>query len=369
MADNVEKDQKTEEATPRRREEAREKGQVAQSKELVAALMLCSGLGAIVLGGGRLASEAGDMVRAFVAQVALAQQLDFSPEAASAQFKQALGSMVGPLMAVFLPAVAIGALVGYGQVGFRVTPKAVETDLTKLNPVKGLERLFSMRSFFRTGMSLAKIAAIALTMTVIAWTQIPGVIELSGSELGPLLVGIGHVALRCTGGALVAILVLALADFFYQRFQHDKDLRMSKQEIREEHKATEGDPKLKGRVRAIQRELAQRRMMADVPKATVVVTNPTHFAVALRYERDAEGAARTAAPVVVAKGVDQVAERIKQVAREAGVTLYEDVQLARALWRQAEIGDLIPEELYGAVAVVIRYVWQVEGKELAAARG
>ncbi|MCP3860357.1 MAG: EscU/YscU/HrcU family type III secretion system export apparatus switch protein, partial [Phycisphaeraceae bacterium] len=162
---------------------------------------------------------------------------------------------------------------------------------------------------------------------------------MGDNELRPLLVGIGIIAMRCVTGALIVIVALAFADLAYQRFQHGKDLRMTKKEIKEEHRLTDGDPHVKARVRQLQREMATRRMMDDVPDSTVVVTNPTHFAVALKYERNANGAGATSAPVVVAKGADHLAQKIKAVAAEAGVVLYEDVPLARALFAQAEIGE------------------------------
>jgi flagellar biosynthetic protein FlhB len=168
------------------------------------------------------------------------------------------------------------------------------------------------------------------------------------------------------------VATIALGDFVYQRWQHENELKMTKHEIKDELKRAEGDPHVKARVRQIQRELARRRMMSEVPKATVVITNPTHYAVALRYDRDASPARGTnvsarRAPYVVAKGADLVAERIKQVAREADVTCYEDVALARALHAGVEIGQEIPEELYQAVASVLAYVYRVQRKPLAAA--
>jgi len=169
---------------------------------------------------------------------------------------------------------------------------------------------------------------------------------------------VGLVALRATGAALAVILALAVLDALFQRLQHERDLRMTRAEVKEEHRLTEGDPHVRARIRSIQRELAMRRMMSDVPKSTVVVTNPTHYAVALRYERQAGG--RTSAPIVSAKGVDHLAQRIKAVAAEHGVRCHEDVALARALYARVRVGQEIPEELYGAVAAVIATVYRLE---------
>jgi flagellar biosynthetic protein FlhB len=180
----------------------------------------------------------------------------------------------------------------------------------------------------------------------------------------------GSVVLHCTSAALAAILALALADLFWQRVSYARDMRMSKKEVRDEAKSTEGDPHIKSKIRQLQREMAQSRMMSDVPKATVVVTNPTHFAVALRYERsegEALGKRRRAAPYVVAKGADHIAQRIKQVAASHLIPCVEDVQLARALHAQVEIGDEVPEQLYQAVATVLAQVYRIQEQGVPAA--
>jgi len=369
MSDEPGKDEKTEEATPRHVEQAREKGQVAQSQELVAALMLCAGGLSLTFGGEAMANAVANLLRGSIHQLAGAADFDFSAESFAKQLEGTLGVVVLPMLGFVLPALAVGILVGYGQIGFRVAPKAVAPELAKLDPVKGAKRMFSLRAMVRTGMAFSKIVLIAGTMVILAWIHVPDIIQLAGSPLGPLLVGMAHIAIRCATGALLVILALALFDFAYQRYQHGADLRMTKQQVKEEHKSTEGDPQIKARVRQMQREMARRRMMADVPKATVVVTNPTHFAIALRYAHGADGEPETSAPVVVAKGVDQVAQRIKAVAREAGVMLYEDVTLARTMYPEVEIGQVIPEDLYQAVAVVIRYVQSVRGMHAARKSG
>jgi flagellar biosynthesis protein FlhB len=174
--------------------------------------------------------------------------------------------------------------------------------------------------------------------------------------LGPALVAIGRIVSRAAVAGVIVITLLALFDLWFQRAQHAKEMKMSKKELRDEHKSSEGDPMVKARIRQVQREVASQRMMEEVPNATVVVTNPTHFAVALRYTSEEGGA-----PRVVAKGVDEIARKIKDVAREAGVLVYEDPPLARALHRGCQIGDEVPEELFQAVAGVLAYVYRVQG--------
>ena len=367
MAETEDADQRTEQATPRRRSEAREKGQVPLSTELIAALLLIAWCAALVLGGGDLARSIGGALSGSLEHMGALGREELSTPAAAALVSD-VGLRVGWVMlALTGPLVLFAALAGYLQIGFQVTPKAVEADLAKLNPLKGLQRMFSARTAMRTTLALAKLSVIAGVMALVAWTQLDRIVALAGADLGPALAGVGHVALRCVASALLAVLVLAAADAAFQRWQNERDLRMTRQELREELKNLEGDPHIRARIRRVQRELASRRMMADVPKATVVVTNPTHYAVALRYERAPEGGKPAGAPRVVAKGVDRVAERIKEVAREAGLLCYEDVPLARALHARCEIGDEVPVELYQAVAEVLAYVYRIQGAALSAA--
>jgi flagellar biosynthetic protein FlhB len=357
---DTDRDQRTEEATPRRREEARERGQVAISSELIAALMLSAGVGSMLLVGGAFADSTGGVIARSIELMGDRGTMELSPRIAAGILDSTLRAIGPGLAGIVIPVVIVGALVGYGQVGFRVAPKAVAMDASKLDPLKGLRRIFGARGVVRTIMAALKIFTIAGTMSVIAWLQVPQIIRLGPTDLGPLLRGLGHVALRCTAGALIAILLLSLVDLLFQRWQQERDLRMTRQEVKEEHKNTEGDPHVKGRIRSVQREMARRRMMAEVPKATVVVTNPTHYAVALRYERDGAGNPISTAPVCVAKGVDSVAQRIKSIAREHGVVCYEDRPLARSLYAQVEVGEEIPEDLYAAVAAVLTYVYRLD---------
>ena len=255
------------------------------------------------------------------------------------------------------PLFVLSLLVAFGQVGFQIAPKAIEMEPSKIDPIKGIGRLFSMRSLVRTGLALLKLAAIGLAISLTAYGQLDELASIDGVDVGPaLLVGNGLFVRSCVA-ALISILAIAVIDLAFQRWQHSKDLRMSKQEVKEEMKNVEGDPHVKGRIRQLQREMASRRMMHEVPDATVVVTNPTHYAVALKYDRDdADGFA----PRVVAKGVDSVAQRIKELARENDVICFENVPLARALHAQCEIGDFIPEDLFEAVASVLAYVYRVQ---------
>ena len=357
MADQADKQQKTEEATPQRRREAREKGQVALSSEAISAMSLIAIAGSVLVMGGFLAQAVGALVVTSLENVGSNGLLSIESASAANLVKGSVQGIAAEFFLVILPALGVAALVGYGQVGLQLSPKAISLDFGKINPQKGVKRLFSARGVMRASMALAKVLIVMATIGIVAWMQAPNVSALAGAELGPALQMVGAILVRCVASALLAILALGLIDLVFQRNQHSKDLRMTRQEIKEEMKNTEGDPHLKARVRQIQREVASRRMMSDVPSATVVITNPTHYAVALQYDRDsAEGSA----PRVVAKGVDAVAQRIKQVAAEAGVTLFEDRPLARALHARAEIGEEVPVDLFEAVAAVLAYVYRVD---------
>ena len=360
MADNEDKEQKTEEATPRREEEAREKGQVPMSNEVMSAIGLCVGVAVLAVGGQKLATAVAELIVSTVHILPSVGTEEMTIPIGAQLIRGSFLSVGGILLATTLPAILLGGLSGYGQIGFRITPKAVELDPSKLNVVKGFGRLFSARAFVRTGMALAKVLLIAAVVAIIAWSHLPEIVRLSDCEVNPLVAGVGHIALRCVTGALIVILILAFVDLIFQRYQHGKDLRMTRQEVKEEHRLTDGDPHVKARIRQLQREMAARRMMDDVPKSTVVVTNPTHYAVALEYDREGtDGVSR--APIVTAKGADHLAQRIKKVAQEANVVLYEDVPLARALYAQCVVGQEIPEDLYSAVAAVLGYVYRLRG--------
>jgi flagellar biosynthetic protein FlhB len=356
MAENDDREQRTEAATPRRREEARDRGQVPLSSELVSAIGLAVGIGVLSVGGAELARTVAAAMEHGFRALGDGATRDLSIPESAALLRGSVTGVLGALCMVVVPTVLACALTGYAQVGFRFAPKALEIDPSKLDPVRGLERIMSARGFVRTGLSLAKVLLISAAAGTVAWLHVDQIGRVSTNELGPLLAALGVVALRTTVAALLVILVLAGLDALFQRQQYERDLRMTRAEVKEEHRLTEGDPHVRARIRAVQRELAMRRMMDDVPKATVVVTNPTHYAVALRYER--EGA--SGAPLVVAKGVYHLAEKIKSVARASGVACHEDVPLARALHSRVAIGQEIPEELYAAVAVVLATVYRLQ---------
>ncbi len=358
MAEEGDRDDKTEAATPKRREDAREEGQVAMSSDAIAAAGLVASAVVLVVGGGMIARSSGMLIRGVCLDIGTLGRAEFTETEWANLVAQSAKSLSLPALALILPLGAVVTFAAYAQAGLRIAPKAIKWNPGRLNPVQGWGRVFSTRGVVRTLSSLVKILLITGVTCWAAWNDVPLMSSIAGGDLGPALVVFGKVFTHCSLAALIAIVAVALFDFLYQRWQHERDLRMSKKDIQEEVKSTDGDPHVKARIRAIQREMSRRRMMADVPKATVVITNPTHYAVALRYEKQGDEATGRA-PIVVAKGVDDVAQRIKAIAREAGVPLHEDVPLARALHARVEIGQEIPEQLFQAVASVLAYVYRI----------
>jgi flagellar biosynthetic protein FlhB len=355
-----ERDQRTEEATPRRRQEARERGQVALSSEFVAVAGLLAGAGALAFGGPALCRRLAEELVASTERLGDLGAKPLDVPAWAGLVSSSAEGLLGALALVVVPTVAVAALAGYLQVGLHVAPKALEADPAKLDPVRGLGRLFSLRGATRTGFALAKVFLITGVAGAVTWMHASEILEVGHNQLGPLLLASGTVLARVAMAVLTVLLALGGLDVLVQRLQQDRDLRMTRAEVKEEHRLLEGDPHVRARLRAARRELVMQRMMSDLPKATVVVTNPTHYAVALRYER---GAAEARAPVVVAKGLDHLAERIKVLAAVHGVPQHEDVALARALYRRVKVGQEIPEELFGAVAAVLAHVYRLQGAE------
>lgn len=361
MAESLEdRDQRTEEATPRRKQDARNSGKVAYSQELGAAVTGLAGMVSILVGGPRLVEALGRLLGRFALRLPEAAQIEWVPTDVVALVLECLVVVGFALLLVVGPILVAAACASWGQVGFVIAGEAVGINPSRLDPSANLSKFFSLRSLTKVSFGFLHIAVIGTVGSLVLWRGMPAIVATAGGDVGPFLVALGAVAWKLGLWVLGCGLALSLGDVFFQRWQHARDLRMTKDEVKREHKSTEGDPRVKSRIRQVQREVSRRRMMQDVPKATVVVTNPTHVAVALSYPRDAAGQPLHAAPRVVAKGFDEVAQRIKSVALEAGVPLHEDVQLARALHRRVEIGAEIPEDLYTAVAEVLNYVYRVQ---------
>ncbi|MDN7443814.1 flagellar biosynthesis protein FlhB [Burkholderia cepacia] len=351
MADESDLD-KTEAATPRRREKAREEGQVARSRELASFALLAAGFYGAWLLAGPSGGHLQAMVRgAFMFDRATAFDTNRMLSAAGSASLEGFAALL-PLLALTGVA-ALLAPMALG--GWLISQKTFELKFDRLNPISGLGRIFSIQGPIQLGMSLAKTLVVGVIGGVAIWRSKDELLGLAMQPLGVALPDALHLVAVCCGTTVAGMLVVAALDVPYQIWQYNKKLRMTKEEVKREHRENEGDPHVKGRIRQQQRAIARRRMMAAVPKADVVVTNPTHFAVALQYT---DGEMR--APKVVAKGVNLVAARIRELAAEHNVPLLEAPPLARALYHNVELEREIPGSLYSAVAEVLAWVYQLK---------
>lgn len=343
--------EKTEPASPRRLEQAREEGDVPRSRELATCtILLAAGLGLWFSGGALVRS----LNRMLASGLSFERELAFDPSLLLVR----LGTFAGDALLALAPLAGILVLVALGSPmligGWLFTTKSLQPNFARMNPMKGLGNMFSVRALVELLKALGK----ALLIGSIAWMVIRSDIEpMLALVTEPLTSGSVHMANLLLSGFIAIVcglVVIALIDVPYVLWQYANKLKMTREELRQEAKESEGDPQVKARIRQLQREMARRRMMAEVPTADVVVTNPTHYAVALKYT---EGKMR--APTVVAKGADEVAAKIRELAAEHKVAMLEAPPLARALYRHTEIGDEIPATLYTAVAEVLAYVFQL----------
>ena len=351
MAENPAQE-RTEQATPKRLREAREKGQIPRSRELnTMALLMASAGGLLVMGRSMVSDLEAIMRYGLAIEPARSMNTDSVIETFSTIGLQSL-MIVAPLFLLLVVA-AIMTPIGLG--GFSFSIKAISFKFEKLDPIKGLGRIFALRGLMELLKVLAKFGLVTAISALILWSLMD---ELLGLGDEPLHQALAHVAQLCGWSFLACssvLILVAAADVPFQLWQHSKEMKMTKQEVKDESKETDGRPEVKSRIRSMQQELSQRRMMEAVPDADVVITNPTHFAVALRYDQFS-----MQAPVVVAKGADLVALRIRSVADENHVTIVSAPPLARALYASTEIDQEIPAGLYVAVANVLSYVYQID---------
>ena len=358
MAEEADDDaSKTEEPTGKRLEDAREKGQIALSREITHWMMFVAAtLSLSIFADFAWRRLTASMLPFF----ARPHDMDVSVNGLQRIVAHSLVEpliAIGPLLAVLVFAAIAAQL---AQNGLVVSGESLKPQFSRLSPVTGLKRLFSANSLIEFVKGLIKIAIVAAAAWYVIADQVKDIarfIDMDPGQLGPIM---GDMTIAVMIAVIAVMTAIAALDVFWQRFQHTKRLRMTKQEIKEEYKQAEGDPVVKGRIKQLRMERARKRMMAEVPKATVVVTNPTHFAVALRYE---EG--KSAAPVCVAKGTDLVALRIRDLARESDVPIVENPPLARALFASVELEEEVKPEQYKAVAEVISYVFALRKRTAA----
>jgi flagellar biosynthetic protein FlhB len=342
--------EKTEKPTAKRKDKARKEGQVARSQEVNSSIVLLATLATLAVTAPRLLAACEKIMAGGLARSA-------DPSVASSGGVQGLlqwgmGSFASAAAPVLLVAVAAGVVASVAQVGFRVTTKQLKPSFDKINLAKGLKRMVSPSQGVELLKSLAKLGAVGLVAGQAVWSRLPRLGLLVGMPPGRLLVELAHLVYSIAIRVVFAMLVIAALDFVWQRYRHGKSMKMSKEEVRKEAKESDVSPEMKSMQRRRQSDAARKRMLADVPTADVVVVNPTHFAVALRYDGSAP------APQVVAKGLDHLALTIRRIAEEHGVTVVHEPPLARALYRDVELGHMIPEELFTAVAEVLAFVFR-----------
>ena len=347
--------EKTEKATPKKRQDSRKKGQVLKSQDVTSAIVLLSVFLFMFFFSGFLRNEIFTFFNVTFTKYMLMDSI--SIPIAIEIYKDMLMEMAMILLPIMLVAVVAAIAANFFQFGLLFTTEPLKFDLKKIDPIKGLKRIFSMRAIIELLKSILKISFIGSVTTLILWMNLEQVLSLSFKTAWDTLSTIGWLTGMMGIAASFVLLFISILDFFYQRFDYEKNLKMSKQDIKDEHKNSEGDPIIKSRIRQRQREMAMRRMMQEIPTADVVITNPTHYAIALKYDDKS-----MEAPMVVAKGADFVAQKIKMIAKENDVVMVENRPLARGMYDQVEIGQRIPDEFFKAVAEVLAYVYRIKQK-------
>lgn len=351
MAENQDGQERSFEPSARRLDEAKRRGQVPRSRELNTVAVTLAGVAAIVLlGDGVTADLRGIVVESFV----LSRADVFDPAALLRHLGDALTAGLLILAPFFAVTVAAALLASVALGGLQVSTEALRFDLSKLSPLRGMKRVFSLHGLAELVKALAKFVFLGGVAALLVWTEFEHFVRLATMEVDAALAETGDLLGWTTLVVASAAIVLAMADVPFQLWDYKRQLKMTQQEVRDELKDTEGRPEVRSRIRQLQREVARRRMMEEVPKADVIVTNPTHYAVALRYD-----AGRMQAPVLVAKGTELVAANIRKVGRAHAVPIVEAPTLARALYFNVELGDPIPAGLYLAVAKLLAYVFQL----------
>ncbi len=345
--------ERTEQPTGKRLQEARDKGQVSKSTEVSTCFLFIATIVSFYFYIPSVASRLSHVMKYYLANTSL---WDGTRDTLVTLFTQAviqLGIMLLPILAVFL---AVGIASNILQIGFIVSTESLVPKFSKLNPITGFKnKFFSLRSLEMLVKNVVIIFIISLVGYRAVTREIPIFPPLMNSEVSVIVLTVFQASMRLLWDFLWIFVFVAVADYVFQKWQHTQDMMMTKQELKDEFKQTEGNPIIKSRIRSIQMHMARRRMMKDVPKADVIITNPTHLAIALKYERG-----KMVAPVVLAKGAGVLAEKIKEVARSSRIPIVEDKPLAQALYKNVDIGEAIPEEWYRAVAEILAYVYRLK---------
>ena len=356
MAEQNKDQEKTEQASPKKREKAKKKGQVAKSREVASVAVLLACLAFFWFGSSAMVAKMMALTRWLITQSGQFNVDYNNIQSLSIGIVYKIFAMLFPL---FLAAFFMALLANYAQVGFVLSSESVQPKLSKIDPIKGLQKLFSIRGLVELVKNIFKISLIGFVVYVTIKGEIENFIPLMDQSVWGILICIAGVAFKIIFRVCLALIILAVLDYIYQKWEFEKELKMSKQEVKDEFKQTEGDPLIKAKIKRLQRDAARKRMMASVPEADVVITNPTHLAVALRYDQTS-----ASAPKVVAKGAGFIAENIKDIARKNNVPIVDNKPLARVLYKNVDVDEMIPANLYKAVAEVLAFVYSMKSSRL-----
>ncbi|MBC8354154.1 MAG: flagellar biosynthesis protein FlhB [Planctomycetes bacterium] len=347
---------KQHEATDHRRQQAREQGQVAKSQDLASASLLLAAVGILMYWGENVATLLGNLMRTHLGGEAI---LQVDRDALTTQWYETLIAIGGVMLPILGLLALVAVVANVGQVGFLFLPDKLAADINRVNPLQGIKRIFSITNVARLGFGVFKIIIVTTIAAWAIWGEQDQILRLGGAGVGEIASYIIKISLNTCFKIGVALLILAIIDYIFQRWKQEQDLRMTTQEVREEMKNLQGDPQVQARRKAVQRQLVLNRVGSAVPKSDVVVTNPTELAIAIRYDHESMDA-----PIVQAKGAGVVAQRIRRLALENNIPVVERKELARALYKQVEVGKPVPAGQYAAMAEVLRYVYKLKGKKL-----
>jgi flagellar biosynthesis protein FlhB len=354
MADESFQD-KTEQATPKKKEDAREKGQVAKSREIPSVAVLAAGAVYMYFNAKSLTEKLGsNLKQTFISIPKIA-----TGDIVSADFlSQTLKSFLGLTIPFMIVLVIVSLIANFIQTGFVTSVEPLTPNLSKIDPVKGLGKIVSKRTLAELLKSIFKILIVGWAVFSILKNDFPTLMPLMYQDNFQIMSVLGTISMKVVTRCCYVIFVLAVLDYMFQKWEFEQQLKMTKQEIKDEFKQTEGDPLVKSRIKSVQREMARRRMMREVPKADVIITNPTHYAIALSYKPGE----KMSAPKIIAKGADNIAMKIKELAKKHGIPMVENRPLAQNLYK-LELGQEVPPQFYQAVAEILAYVYNLKKKK------
>jgi flagellar biosynthetic protein FlhB len=343
--------EKTEAPTAKRKSETRQKGQVAKSVDFSSSVIILVAFFSLKFIGPVIYDELTGLMKNIFTQFPTA---DFTVNTFQLMFMEYGLVFLKAALPIMVVILVVSLLINFLQVGFLFTLQPLMPDFSRMDPITGLGRMFSVRSLVELIKSIIKISVVTFFIYRFSVNQVGNIPKLMQADLYDTMQTVSSMILDLAFQIITVLLVLSMFDYYYQWWKTNNDMKMDKQEVKEEMKQSEGSPQLKAKIRERQRAMALKRMMQDVPKADVVITNPTHYAIALQYD------SAMAAPIVLAKGQDYIAQRIKAIAKEHAIVIVENKSLARLLYSSAEIGEVIPAELYQAVAEVLAYVYRLK---------